>query len=590
MAFSPVVIPAVPNGVVEFTTNEGITELYDILDECEVSISVVSVQRKEKGAWKEVSPDSSGNYRSYVEYKSGGGIAEWIGITVEVADNGAHGVLWVMYDIDDPADHFDVDPNDTLLRPDGTVVGWGEIGGDNTGRNGPKFFQLKPYPFRRRGGLVRRVTPVSNPRFPVRELFDFTGMGAVTGIQDGKSGVIFQPTNDGGDNFKIYAVPVIAVYAVDGYELKPLCCGISIPIVVWRKFKVKVYAMDDPEDDNFFPGKDKSSLTDSLVKAFGDVNDPDRNCYIEMDVIIEEKNLHTHYVETVHNLHDYTLEHTCYHDDGEHDKDKVKGKHPLDTAQLCGIWAMWVMIRRGERYGATGPYPHSFLLNSEFAPGSRFDLSSVLVPYRNELRGGPYRGLRDGAEFTIEIRKGNSTVKLEVTIIDFDGDNLISTKDFVLSLRTATTTWVGQPWEEAAVTDRILKEIEGRRWEAVIIRFKGDSIYIKAEGKDAQALKRIGFPVNETIDVGMFKNHTAVHEVGHNLYAYSKEGYNGVEVGIDGGAKICKNYHLQRTSYEEPSASLEAGSYWVKFAPLIARDFRCTIFRHYDKDGRAYRD
>ena len=45
MAFSPIVIPAVADGVVKFTTNEGITELYDVGEHC---VKRKEVYRREK--------------------------------------------------------------------------------------------------------------------------------------------------------------------------------------------------------------------------------------------------------------------------------------------------------------------------------------------------------------------------------------------------------------------------------------------------------------------------------------------------------------------------------------------------------------
>jgi len=38
------------------------------------------------------------------------------------------------------------------------------------------------------------------------------------------------------------------------------------------------------------------------------------------------------------------------------------------------------------------------------------------------------------------------------------------------------------------------------------------------------------------------------------------------------------------------SVSRAYGFGGMKFAPLIARDFRCTIFRRFAENGQAYRD
>ena len=53
------------------------------------------------------------------------------------------------------------------------------------------------------------------------------------------------------------------------------------------------------------------------------------------------------------------------------------------------------------------------------------------------------------------------------------------------------------------------------------------------------------------------------------------------------------DYHFRRVSDNTQSASFggkKRVTVGYKFAPLIARDFRCTIFRYYNRYGRAYRD
>ena len=610
MAFSPVVIPAVADGIVEFTTTEGITELYDVGESC-VKVEDVKAHIGDR-KWETIEPYlGEDTYKSYVMWRGvrAGGWAQGIMITVNVTDTNAVAVRWMMTDIDDPASHFDVDPNDTVLNPDGTIAGCVGIGGDNTGRNGPKFFQLRPYPFRRIN-VAGVLEPVRNPRFPVRNLIDFTGMGAVTGIINGKSGVIFRPTNDGGDNFKIQII------ALDG-DGNELCCGDEVAIVVWRKFNVKVYAMAKEEDGKkivFYPGKDLTSLQNRFKDAFYPDNDPDHNCYIEIhleqptDWQVElRKVTHRRAVGEVENVHTYTVEKTNYH--------QAPLTHPLNTAQLIGARFRVNTSVSPPRYergklGCVVPFPHSWVFHGNVASWGfrRFCFPPITFSYGDSLP----------MSFRMYIlRRDGSEERRLMFINDVDRSGHIDPWEMRDSLeeglRDVEGISVSSRVQIEWVSKRFSSDPEVEKYPRWFVYFDYDLeriVAVRFENSYAcpPVVERLDLPTKYPIDpeaknvleeaVSVMKERVSIHEIGHILYnAGGMFGHTLPSYILNPSkyGKIIKNlsraYHDWRCSDGTRSVSntgYKIGTDFFKFSPLIARDFRCSINRYFrsDKDSQ----
>jgi len=514
-------------------------------------------------------------------------LAEWLRIRVKV--EGKAGVVrWVFLDEDDPAGHPDVDPTDYKVERGKTVkdcvapYGFGNPD-DNTGKNmriqeatvGGVRYRFVGRPRRIRFWRMSKPRDIC-PRFPVEEVGG-NSYEVFTEVKDGESAVVFRPTNDGGDNYWVYAFPY------DKKDGRSLCCGQMIRVVVWRKVKVAVYAMRKRQGAGYyFPGKDFDSLRTALKRAFGDVTngdvtDPDRNCYIEVEVKKDRGvagQWLTEYEDKVENLHNYALNKTNYHLDRE-------GEHPLYSTQLTGILDAG---ERKEKLGITAPCPHSWLFLKDF--GEEVVIRTPYVDY--------YPDLWDGMTFLMDIKRGGlqCTVKIKVHA-DQQGHvtprelfNAFSKPVLVegtfLKYRCKVLEWE----EEDAPT--VVIEGKQRLLNRCVQLVVTGAVKFRGNDRVAKALKSLGFPVGRWLTLGVYKNSVALHEVGHALY--------------DGGG-LCKQdraenahsplenwYHVYRCSYCFGSISARYGYTGDKFSPLLCRDFRCSVFAYFDPTGKAYGD
>jgi len=348
---------------------------------------------------------------------------------------------------------------------------------------------------------------------------------------------------------------------------------------------------------HYFPGKDFGSLSAALKHAFGDVTDgdvtdPDRNCYIEVKVEpdwgIPGKWL-TEYVDKVNDLHEYALRKTNYHLDG--------GEHPLYSAQLTGI-RDW--IGPGTGPGVTLPFPHSWLRVPYFAT-HRFWLTTPVTD--------AFPNLKPGMTFSVEMRSaGNHRAKAVFVIRDFDGVPGISVSDLYESLsrivavegdRSLVNQIRVRMNRRNPVVFRLEEPGQPPRyvgWHYVGLGFPaGFRVKMEAEpprqpgGPSKQetetALKNLGYPVGQWYDKELHKNRVAVHEVGHNFFNAGR-----IKCSAGWTRSLEKAYHLEQNSYREPSLSTDLGFSSWRFSPLIAREYRCSIFSYFESDGTGFGD
>jgi len=476
-------------------------------------------------------------------------------------------------------------------------------GGDNTGETPTlrefMFHQHKNYEIvekihKREIRDARKI----NPRFPASPWIDHTGTAAVTKVlqdektKEYKSAVEFQPTNDGGDNFKIQILPL-------DEGKKPLCSGKELEIVVWRRVKVKVYAMKGNNGKCFYPGipcdpnnadavkASLKSLQDRFKQAFCPDNDPDHNCYIEIE--LKNENLNTKYIEVVEEFHQYTAKETKYHKKG------VSGlEHPYDTVQLLGVHR----IKKGH-LGVTSPDPHCWVSTYGIKSIREVGFAVTLPPVRKCYKIPP-----------------KTTIVIKLT--DKEG----KTKDFTVGLNLTDKGKELTPEQvEKAIKDAmkdVLEDSEGKTFEiyvkeenihsdfypppivkkwytrkyVVIIVYCRKYKKMELTGKDGaeKLLKEWEVYGKHPLSINTEKELTAVHEVGHALYnaggkyglKFSKETYT-VLVAL----QLSMDYHFGRVSDNTQSVSSGGGektSVGNRFSPLICRDFRCSIFRFFNND------
>jgi len=594
MAFSPIVVPAVANGIIEFSTNEGITELYDILGECAVIVRLTSMKRLKEGEWENLQIPEEGKekkFKSYVEWTSDGGRAQMMRIEVTLTDDkNAESVKWIMTDIDDPASHMDVDPNDWKIEKDEPKHEG--RGGDNTGVRHPKkdvrWFQEASHKIIKYKESLKVQKDIRKicPRFPLDTLKDYSDTFAKTEIVDKKSSILFQPSNDGGDNFKIVA------RVLDG-KGNSLCSGAEIEIVVWRKFNVKVYAMDDPDNDNFYPGKDLASLKNRFKEAFYPDNDPDHNCYIEMH--LEDKKMDAPYAvfedyPDIGVTHEYTVK---IDEDKEQAYHKAEWSHPPDTAQLIGV-CFW---KENGPPGFMLPYPHAFVFEKAIRGIKRLCVTTPLVKENYDISP------KD--ELIIELKDDKGVKKITVKVKDYDKppDGKISPNDLKKSINEAAEA-AGIPnsdLEAKTKTKGVLtkwagddkKDIEA--WHFVVIEF--NSRYSIRFSSAQNIVDKLTLP-KEFIEkeelINIIKEEAAIHEVGFILYNAAGE----LGLKLDRGRtlrqlgefvlkvqRLDERYEAMRISENTQSVSRDRGYGFSKFSPLICRDFRCSIFRNFKPDA-----
>ena len=509
-------------------------------------------------------------------------LAEWLRIRVKV--EGKAGVVrWVFLDEDDPAGHPDVDPTDYKVERGKTVkdcvapYGFGNPD-DNTGNNmriqeatvGGVRYRFVGRPRRIRFWRMSKPRDIC-PRFPVEEVGG-NSYEVFTEVKDGESAVVFRPTNDGGDNYWVYAFPY------DKKDGRSLCCGQMIRVVVWRKVEVAVYAMRKQQGAGFyFPGKDFDSLRTALKRAFGDVTDPDRNCYIEVkaepDWGVPGKWL-TEYVDKVNDLHEYALRKTNYHLDG--------GEHPVYSAQLLGI-RDWTN-RSPEELGLTVPFPHSWIACKSFEEGKL----EVTTPYADVF---PY--LIEGMKFNLYVDINGNIQRFEFKLRNVDGKPGISPNDLaailnhprvkpykVRLMERELIVWeAGEPQEKEVTWYRVVIKVKGR------LCFQSDSPEVR------RGLRLLGFPVadrikpNVWLDSKQVKTRVAVHEIGHAIY---NRGAVRRSHALDRNLKAW--YHYIHSSYRVASISMVGGICGRKFSSLISREFRCSIFAAFAVEGDGLGD
>jgi len=601
--------PAVVDGLVEFCIGPE-PLLYQIVPPC---LRLSKVEKSAKAAPKPADwSDVTGNTYDQPQYKHRNSwqsvpaykaylslrkwrvrgrlrvraLAEWLRIRVKV--EGKAGVVrWVFLDEDDPAGHPDVDPTDYKVERGKTVkdcvapYGFGNPD-DNTGNNmriqeatvGGVRYRFVGRPRRIRFWRMSKPRDIC-PRFPVEEVGG-NSYEVFTEVKDGESAVVFRPTNDGGDNYWVYAFPY------DKKDGRSLCCGQMIRVVVWRKVKVAVYAMRKRQGAGYyFPGKDFDSLKTALKRAFGDVTngdvtDPDRNCYIEVEVKKDRGvagQWLTEYEDKVENLHNYALNKTNYHLDR-------RGKHPIYSAQLTGI-RDWI-DRREEDFGITVPLPHCWVADRAFKNRKL----RISTPYADVY---PY--LQEDMRFVLKVKMNAVTKSFSISLRSVDGKPGISPMDLAALLNQPRdkpyTVRILQKW----VTIWEAGEAQPKRvkWNYVVVETEGKLGFFSSDPKITPALQMLGVPVGRMVDTSDWRNLVSIHEIGHCFY-------NGGRIrrSTSGDMRLEIWYHFLHCSYRESSVSSDGRRYpgvcgWY-FSPLIAREMRCSVFANFGLVDTGYGD
>ena len=376
---------------------------------------------------------------------------------------------------------------------------------------------------------------------------------------------------------------------------------------------VKVYAMDDPDNDNFYPGKDLTSLKKRFKEAFYPDNDPDHNCYIEMH--IEDKKKDTEYRDTItpepEHLHFYSIvgidkkdKATAYHEDGF--------KHPLDTAQLIGIkaFAPKMHILGIEEYnGLTAPYPHCWVAAGKIEEDVCTGFGFRLPPVKEEgykippnvtirIKLTPKDEKKEPIAFDVPLTgdegKIMTTIELSKKINEARQKAGLGLFDFHTMDDTFKTTLRFGP-DSPRETLHYVSIICGDKFKK--LEFIGLSETAVNLIKSLRLDRKFPVPANER------KELVAVHEVGHALYNAACEFGSALDKPplalknkdltdwflrwdnyIKTLKKLKQRYHYNRLSISTSSASMPGYITIPKFSPLICRDFRCSIFRFYRRD------
>ena len=592
--------PAVADGVVQFLI--GPEDLLTLLKES--CVKIVDVRRDSKRVKPYTQPlykieggqrkrhGERKCYKSYIKYWRGKGVAQEMQFKVKVTDDKAKYVLWWIKDPDDPAGHRDVDPNDKDCK---NPYGYGN-GNDNTGSGwsiASPIFKIEWKAYKETKKNVKRRSPY----FPVKFVKGLEII-VLTKVKKGKSGLWFCPTNDGGDDFAIYAIPFkedplkgrrkdeqkeldigkVKRALEKSWEKYALCNGVCFYVVVWRRVEVWIYAMKKKgkKPKVYYPGA-RGLLHEQLKRAFGDVEDPDRNCYIE--IIPKDINLKTPYKENFRDeddLHKYTLDmkkrnfHT-----------NKQGGHRKYSAQLLGV-------RNYTAVGVVGQvpdYPHAFVFNAKRP-------TKVPLCLAYTLKNFPF--LTDGTRFNLYVFSPQGKTTATVVIRDLDGNGDISPDELWEALSTAIrkadlygllkmAAWKDE--EEHKEDKKVVIKLQ-----CVGISFpQGWRVKIGAVDPEAkQKLLKSGFPLDKEFSYPIYLNHTPIHEVGHVLFSRGKTiPPRKAPNAKKRRGRIADFYHTAR--YVEPSVSRwEFNS--LKFCPLLARYFRCFINAFFDRNGKAYHD
>jgi|GEM_PF-4882415 len=605
--------PAVADGFVEFRIEPEVL-FFPLRDPC---LKIVSVKRLKLLGWEDITGQTyeqpisellgkgHAKRRAYKVY-----IQQWpvkeaqeIKLTVKVTDKRAKYVFWWITDPDDPAGHIDVDPNDYQKRKDekGEPVkaplcidpyGWG-VGNDNTGTGAMVRKAGYKIVDKSKSTVIEEVRDRC-PKFPV-DAVRGTRFWVVTEVRDSKSALIFRPSNDGGDDYEIYAIPLkgkVDVHAEFGVVLRELnrqalCNGDWVYAVVWRRVKVKIYAMKDKDSGRvFYPGSQKlvnlggrkiPKLHMDLVKAFGEVSDPDRNCYIE--ILPKDVNLQTEYKKILEEekFHQYTLQHTNYHGPGK--------KHPLYSAQLLGADRDGTLPERG--LGAVFPFPHAFVFVGEF-------------PNKALIRSAFFRkdvlpALKDGMVFQLHIKRPQGALVVNVRLEDENRDGHIALKEFRNKVKEAATkTGIWNMLGFQCVIGENEAKINGRRFRVLSILISFPQEWeLKIDSRDQKvrmALRQCGFPVGYFISHRDDITSTAIHEVGHVLNTRGTTIHPlSTKRGQKQAGQLADFYHWVR--YYESSVSRTGGGFnSLKFCPLLVRYFRCFVNAYFTPEGGAFHD
>ncbi|MCH7813574.1 MAG: hypothetical protein IID40_06090, partial [Planctomycetes bacterium] len=215
--------------------------------------------------------------------------------TVKPADAipGNTKVKWEAIDVDDPAAHIHLDPNDHDNDDndgDGTVDN--NDGVDNSGiLTAAHMFTARPgYAISAQGetSVTKNVDGDADiddgAERPVGSYTSVTGEAETALDAAGKTEVVLNATNDRGDNYRIKASVTIGGQTCE--ETFPPAD--QKPITVWTKLTAHVYAMNNPAGGVYYPfdaGEAAATRFDNFVNAYGDGNaNADRAAYFDFAI------------------------------------------------------------------------------------------------------------------------------------------------------------------------------------------------------------------------------------------------------------------------------------------------------------------